>query len=91
MLQPLGPRVVIEKRKAEEKIGSIIVPDNAKEKPRMGTILAVGTPDADKEDMKELKVGDTVLFSQYAGTDVQYDGQELTVISMDELLAVERK
>ena len=75
-IKPLGTRVVIKRIEAEEKTASgIVLPGSAQEKPQMAEVLAVG-PGTEDEKM-ELKVGDKVIFSQYAGTDVKYGGEEV--------------
>ncbi len=84
-IQPLGDRVVLKELDAtEEKIGSIYVPDTAKEKPQQGEIMAVG----DDEDLQKLlKVGDKVIYGKYAGTEVKYGGEKLMIIGRDDILA----
>lgn len=84
-LRPLGDRVVIKRVEAEEKTQSgIVLPSSAKEQPQMAEVLAVG------EEIKnnEIKVGDKVIFSKYAGTEVKLDNEELTILKLDEILAV---
>ncbi len=89
-LKPLGERVVIKKLEAEEKTKSgIVLPGSAKEEPQMAEIVAVGediTNDKDKKD--QVKVGDKVIFSKYAGTEIKLDNEELTVLKLEDLLAV---
>ena len=86
-IKPLGSRVVIKKIEAEEKTASgILLTSSAKEKPQMAEVVAVG-PGTDAEKM-ELKVGDKVIFSQYAGTDVKYGGEELSIMSQRDILAI---
>jgi chaperonin GroES len=89
-IQPLGDRVLVEpKKEAEEKIGSIIVPDTAKEKPQEGKVIAVGA--GKYEDGKlvplEVKVGDTVLYGKYSGTEVKQSGQDYLIIRESDILA----
>lgn len=73
MLKPLADRVLIEAAPAEEKTASgIIIPDTAKEKPLRGTVIAVGP--GKKDEPMTLKEGDTVLYGQYAGTEIKLDG-----------------
>ena len=89
-IQPLGDRVLVEpKKEAEEKIGSIIVPDTAKEKPQEGKVVAVGA--GKYEDGKliplEVKVGDTVLYGKYSGTEVKQSGQDYLIIRESDILA----
>lgn len=85
-IKPLDDRVLIEVLQEEEtSAGGIIIPDTAKERPRVGKILAVGTD----EELKELvKDGDKVLFAKYSGDEVKVDGKEMLIISRSDLLAV---
>jgi len=86
-IKPLGTRVVIKRIEAEEKTASgILLTGSAKEKPQIAEVLAVG-PGTEDEKM-ELKVGDKVIFSQYAGTDVKYQGQEVSIMSQRDILAI---
>lgn len=86
-IKPLGSRVVIKKLEAEEKTeGGIILTSSAKEQPQMAEIVAVG-PGTKDEDM-EVKAGDKVVFSKYAGTDVKFRGEEYTIMSQSDILAV---
>ena len=89
-LRPLGERVVIKKVEAEEKTKSgIVLPSSAKEQPQMAEILAVGADILNDEKKKEqVKVGDKVIFSKYAGTEIKLDGEELTVLKLEDVLAV---
>ena len=86
-IKPLGARVVIKRVEAEEKTSSgILLTGTAKEKPQVAEVLAVG-PGTEDEKM-ELKVGDRVIFSQYAGTDVKYEGQEVSIMNQRDILAI---
>lgn len=86
-IRPLGTRVVIKKLEAEEKTqGGLILTSTAKEKPTVAEVIAVG-PGTEKEKM-ELKAGDRVIFSQYAGNDFKYDGEEYTIMNQNDILAV---
>lgn len=91
MIKPLGDRVVIEAVAKEEKTASgIVLPDNAKEKPQEGKVLAVGIghlKDGDRIAL-EVKEGDRVLFSKYAGTDVKFEGKELLIMRESDILAI---
>jgi chaperonin GroES len=94
-LQPLGDRVVVEPLDREEMTSSgIYLPDTAKEKPQEGKIVAAG-PGALDEDGKrvplEVKVGDTVLYAKYAGTEIKQDGKELLILSERDVLAILKK
>ncbi len=86
-IKPLGARVVIKRIEAEEKTASgILLTGAAKEKPQIAEVLAVG-PGTEDEKM-ELKAGDKVIFSQYAGTDVKYEGEEVSIMSQRDILAI---
>ncbi len=85
-IKPLGDRVVIKKLEAEEKTASgIVLPGQAKERPQVAEVVAVG-PGTDDVKMI-LKEGDKVIFSQYAGTEVKYDGDEYTILAQKDILA----
>lgn len=90
-IKPLGDRVVIKKVEAEEKTKSgIVLPGQAKEQPQVAEVVAVGPGGIvdGKEVKMEVKVGDRVIFSKYAGTEVKYDGEEYTIVKQNDLLAV---
>ncbi|MBW1974509.1 MAG: co-chaperone GroES [Deltaproteobacteria bacterium] len=91
-LRPLNDRVVVRRIEEEEKTpGGIIIPDTAKEKPIQGEVLAVGTgklmDDGNRRPL-DVKVGDRVLFSKYAGTEVKVEGEELLIMREDDILAI---
>ena len=91
-IRPLHDRVVI-KRMEEEKAspGGIIIPDSATEKPIKGEVIAVGNgkiQDNGKVQPLDVKVGDTVLFGKYSGTEVKVDADELVVMKEDDIMAV---
>ncbi len=90
--RPLHDRVLVRRSEEEERTaGGIIIPDTAKEKPMQGEVLAVG-PGArnDKGEIitPDVKVGDTILFGKYSGTDVTIDGQELVIIKESDVMGV---
>jgi chaperonin GroES len=91
-LRPLGDRVVIQPVAREEVTKSgIVLPDTAKEKPQEGIILAVGPGkilDDGKREPMDVKEGDRVLYSKYAGTEFKVDGEELLIVSQKDILAV---
>lgn len=90
-IRPLADRVVIKMVEAEEKTKSgIVLPGSAKEQPQMAQVVEVGPGGVidGKEIKMELKVGDKVLFSKYAGTEVKLDGQEYTILRQSDILAV---
>ncbi len=86
-LQPLADRVLVEPAAAEEKTASgIIIPDSAKEKPQRGTIMAVGA--GKKDEPMTVKVGDTVLYGKYAGTEITVEGKEYLIMRESDIFAV---
>ncbi|TSB44923.1 co-chaperone GroES [Alkalicoccobacillus porphyridii] len=92
MLKPLGDRIVLEQIESEETTASgIVLPDSAKEKPQEGKIVAVGTGRVTENGERvalELKEGDSVIFSKYAGTEVKYEGKEYLILRESDILAV---
>ncbi|NOZ60774.1 MAG: co-chaperone GroES [Calditrichaeota bacterium] len=84
-LKPLDDRVVVERVEEEAKQGAIIIPETAKEKPRIGKVIAVGT-DEDLQDI--LKVGDKILYGKYVGDEVEIDGKELLIVQRADILAI---
>jgi chaperonin GroES len=91
-VRPLHDRLIVKRLEEEEKTkGGIIIPDTAKEKPIEGKVIAVGDGKVKEDGMKiplEMKVGDTVLFAKYAGTEVKIDGEELLMMREDDILAI---
>lgn len=89
-LRPLGERVVIKMTEAEETTKSgIVLPGSAKEQPQVAEILAIGADILNDEDKKDqVKVGDKIIFARYAGTEIKLDGEELTVLKLEDVLAV---
>ncbi|HLU32777.1 MAG TPA: co-chaperone GroES [Natronosporangium sp.] len=94
-IKPLEDRIVVQANEAETTTASgIVIPDTAKEKPQEGTVLAVGpgrVDDSGKRIPIDVKVGDTVLYSKYGGTEVKYGGEEYLVLSARDVLAVIEK
>lgn len=91
-IRPLGNRVLIKRTKQAIKKGQILLPETAQEKPKEGEVIAVGPGNYDKEGKRipiPLKVGDRVLFSSYAGTEVNPDSdtEDFLVIAEDDILA----
>jgi len=83
--QPLSNRVLVEREEEQTTTASgIIIPDNAKEKPLQGKVLAVG-PDAKDEGINE---GDTVVFGKYSGTEITLDGKEYLILNSDDILGI---
>lgn len=90
-IKPLGDRVVIKKVEAQETTKSgIVLPGSAKEQPQIAEIVAVGPGGVvdGKEIVMEVKVGDRVIFSKYSGTEVEYDGEEYTILRQNDILAI---
>lgn len=92
MIKPLGDRVVIELVEQEEKTASgIVLPDSAKEKPQEGKVVATGsgrTTDNGEKIALEVKEGDRIIFSKFAGTEVKYEGTEYLILRESDILAV---
>ncbi len=91
-IRPLQDRVIVRRVEEEEKTkGGIIIPDSAKEKPQEGKIVAVGpgkVADNGEKIPMEVKEGDRVLFSKYAGTEIKIDGEEHLIMREDDILGI---
>jgi len=92
-IQPLHDRVIVKRVEEEETTkGGIIIPDTAKEKPMEGTVVAVGSGKSEGEGEKkiplEVKKGDRVLFSKYAGTEITIDGEEHLIMKEEDIIAI---
>lgn len=89
-LKPLGDRIVIRKMEAEEKTKSgIVLPSQAKEAPLMAEVVAIGQDILNDEKKKDqIKIGDKVIFSTYAGTQVKIDNEEVSILKLADILAV---
>ncbi|OGC03937.1 co-chaperone GroES [candidate division WOR-1 bacterium RIFOXYA12_FULL_43_27] len=91
-MTPLGDRVLVKPAPSEEKTKSgIVLPDSAKEKPQEGTIVAVGSGrvlDNGQKVPLEVKVGDTVIYSKYGGTEIKLDGEEFIILQERDILAI---
>jgi chaperonin GroES len=94
-IKPLDDRIVVEQHEAESKTaGGIVLPDNAKEKPTRGTVLAVGPGkllDSGNRGPLSVRVGDEVFYGKYSGTEVTVDGKKFTMIRESDVLAVIEK
>ena len=92
-LKPLDDRIVVKANEAEERTASgLVIPDTAKEKPQQGSVLAIG-PGRRSEQTGEIipldvKVGDTVVYSKYGGTEITVDGDDLLILSARDVLAI---
>lgn len=91
-VKPLSDRVVIQPLEAEDKTsGGIYLPDSAKEKPQMGKVIAAGpgkVADSGQLIKLEVKVGDTVLYGKYSGTDITLEGKEYLIVRESDILAI---
>lgn len=86
-IKPLADRVLVKPAVAEEKtVGGIIIPDTAKEKPLKGEVLAIGKGTKDEEMV--VKKGDQVLYSKYAGTELELDGEKYLIMRQSDILAI---
>ena len=91
-VRPLHDRIIVQRiEEGEQKIGGIIIPDTAKEKPQQGKVIAAGNGKA-KDDGKrvplDVKAGDLILFGKYSGQEIKLDGEEYLIMREDEVLAV---
>jgi len=91
-LKPLGNRLVVEPLEQEDITpGGIILPETAKEKPQKGTVVSAGPGDRDDEGKRipmDVKVGDTVLYAKYSGTEIKLDSKKLLILRESDILAI---
>ena len=91
-VRPLHDRIIVRRlEEGEQKVGGIIIPDSAKEKPQQGKVIAAGngkTKDDGKRLPLDVKAGDTILFGKYSGQEIKLDGEEYLIMKEDEVLAV---
>jgi chaperonin GroES len=91
-VRPLHDRIIVQRlEEGEQKIGGIIIPDSAKEKPQQGKVIAAGAgkvKDDGKRVSLDVKAGDTILFGKYSGQEIKLDGEEYLIMREDEVLAV---
>ena len=90
-IKPLGDRVIIEIIEEEiQKEGSLYIPDTAKEKPQQGKVIAVGKGrfEGDKWVPLDVKVGDTILYGKYSGTEIKHEGNEYLIVRENDILAI---
>ena len=95
-LKPLDDRIVVKANEAEERTASgLVIPDTAKEKPQQGTVLAVGNGRRAESTGEliplDVKVGDTVVYSKYGGTEITVGGQDLLILTSRDVLAIVQK
>lgn len=90
-IKPLGNRIVIERKEAISTKGGILLPESAKEKPRQGTVVAVGPGKMDekgKTHALDVTVGDQILFSSYSGTEYKNDEMDYLILNEEDVLAI---
>src|SRR5215831_4123170 len=91
-VRPLHDRIIVQRiEEGEQRIGGIIIPDSAKEKPQQGKVIAAGagkSKDDGKRIPMDVKAGDTILFGKYSGQEIKLDGEEYLIMREDEVLAV---
>jgi chaperonin GroES len=91
-IRPLHDRILIQRlEEGEQKVGGIIIPDTAKEKPQQGKVIAAGsgkTKDDGKRIPLDVTAGDTILFGKYSGQEIKLDGEEYLIMKEDEVLAI---
>jgi chaperonin GroES len=91
-VRPLHDRIIVHRlEEGEQKIGGIIIPDSAKEKPQQGKVIAVGNGKVNEDGKRQpldVKAGDTILFGKYSGQEIKIDGEEYLIMREDEVLAV---
>ena len=91
-LRPLHDRILVERiEEGEQKVGGIIIPDSAKEKPQQGKVIAVGqgkVKDDGKRQPLDVQDGDTILFGKYSGQEIKIDGEDYLIMREEEVLAV---
>ena len=91
-IRPLHDRIIIQRlEEGEQKVGGIIIPDSAKEKPQQGKVIAAGsgkTKDDGKRVPLDVTAGDTILFGKYSGQEIKLDGQDYLIMKEDDVLAI---
>jgi len=91
-VKPLHDRILVKRiEEGEQKVGGIIIPDTAKEKPQQGKVVAVGAGKIDEKGKRialDVKDGDTILFGKYSGQEIKLDGEEFLIMREDEVLGV---
>ena len=91
-MKPLHDRIIVRRiEEGEQKVGGIIIPDSAKEKPQQGKVIAVGLGKVKEDNSRQpldVKEGDTILFGKYSGQEIKVDGEDYLIMREDEVLAV---
>ena len=92
-VRPLHDRILVQRLdEGEQRVGGILIPDSAKEKPQRGTVVAAGAGkvnDAGKRVAMDVKTGDTVLFGKYSGQEIKFDGVDYLIMKEDDVLAID--
>jgi chaperonin GroES len=91
-VRPLHDRIIVQRlEEGEQKVGGIIIPDSAKEKPQQGKVIAAGAgkiKDDGKRVALDVKAGDVILFGKYSGQEIKHDGEDYLIMREDEVLAI---
>ena len=91
-VRPLHDRIIVQRiEEGEQKVGGIIIPDSAKEKPQQGKVMAVGLGKVKEDNSRQpldVKEGDTILFGKYSGQEIKSDGDDFLIMREDEVLAI---
>jgi chaperonin GroES len=91
-VRPLHDRIIVQRiEEGEQKVGGIIIPDSAKEKPQQGKVMAVGLGKVKEDNSRQpldVKEGDTILFGKYSGQEIKIDGEDFLIMREDEVLAI---
>ena len=91
-VRPLHDRIIVQRiEEGEQKVGGIIIPDTAKEKPQQGKVIAVGAGKVNEDGKRnalDVKAGDLILFGKYSGQEIKLDGEEYLIMREDEVLGV---
>ena len=91
-VRPLHDRIIVKRvEEGEQRVGGIIIPDTAKEKPQQGKVIAAGNGKINDEGKRfplDVTAGDTILFGKYSGQEIKLDGEELLIMKEDEVLAI---
>jgi chaperonin GroES len=95
-LRPLHDRLIVQRldQESAQRIGAIVIPDSAKEKPQRGTVLAAGLGKSNDEGLRlpmDVKAGDTILFGKYSGQEVRVDGVEYLIMKEEDVLAIQER
>src|SRR5690349_5493582 len=92
-VRPLHDRIIVQRlEESEQRTGSIIIPDSARERPQQGKVLAAGLGKSNKDGKRvplDVKAGDTILFGKYSGQEIKLDGVEYLIMKEDDVLAIE--